>query len=1108
MNIRLSPRTAILSFGVLFSLIIAPPSKAQINTGRITGNVLDASGGAMAEATVRAISEETGVVTTTRSAGAGDYLLNFLVPGRYHVEAEKAGFRKAVQLGAVVNAGGVTRIDFSMPVGEVRQSVEVAANPLLVATETSELSQTFSKTDLDRLPNLDRNPLFQMNLMPGANNGRGSGNYGTNGGENGSAVGETRPQIASLGGVNANANSVFIEGIFNREPQNAYIGVAPPIEGVQEVQVYTGKYNAEYGFSGSAVVNVVTRSGGNELHGSAFEYLRNDALNARNFFSAGKTPFHRNQFGGSLGGPIRKNKLFFFGDYQATYQVSSSSAFTSVPSDRMYNGDFSELYAVKQGTDGAGNPYGQLYDPATRQFNAQGKVMAATPFAANIIPRSRWDPVALKMNDAFLWGKANRPGIENNLYYFNRSRQVPHQADGRVDYNVSSKDRFFYRYSVLNATLDNSTDVNQFFQNGADSATLNQNMQLTHLRTFSPTKMNELRLGYSRTNVQTSNKSMDKDWNNFFGLKNGNLGDPITRGIVEFDLAPLHGIGKPDWVAFIISNTISLTENFTWVKGRHNMKFGGNFNWVEDTSADTIGGDDPRGRISFNQAMTSYDGDAPNFAYPAFLLGVPTSSARARFVKGWPYQTFWQNAWYAQDDFKVLPSLTLNLGLRYELSTRPVERYNRQSNWDTRTNTLAVATKDDRSPALQLDKKDWGPRAGFAWTPDRGKTSLRGGYGISYWQAYWSGPLTILGLSYPNYVKQAFQSANSLLPTLSLAGDGIPVSTAQYDPQGNLLIPSNALVNGTDYNWRNQRVDQYSFNVEREIRSGMLLDIGYLGVHGRNNNHSRNINLAPPGPANVDFNLRRPLHDSYPNLRDIPVYFSEAESFYDALTARFTANVTKYLHVHATYAHGRNFANGNNINPGDLNQYYGPTDQDIAHIFNAAVSFEMPVGRGRAVLGDMPRWMDAVIGGWEYSGFIFMRSGTRFGVNASASLLNNGQSNRPDRIKDGNLPKSQRTLQRWYDTSAFVNHLEPQTYGTAGTDPLLADGEQQLDSSIFKKFRLTERQWLQFRADLFNTFNHPNFNPPSATVGSGSNGRVTATSVESRQIQFGLRLFF
>ena len=846
-----------------FLLLCSFDSQGQINTGRITGTVSDPSGASIADVVLRAISHETGVVTTTKSSSAGDYLINFLVPGSYRLEAEKPGFQTSVEPNVTVNAGGIAHSDIDMRVGEVRQTVQVASSVVAVETETSELSQTFTHKQLDALPNIDRNPLYQMNLMPGANNGRGSGNYGANGGENGSAIANSRNQIASIGGVDANANSVFIEGTFNREPQNAYVGIVPSIEAIAEVQIYTGKYNAEYGFSGSAVVNVVTKSGTNEYHGSLFEYLRNNAPDAKPFFSQSKTPFQRNQFGGAIGGPIRKNKLFFFADYQGTYFNIAGAGFTTVPTDKMYKGDFSELLDASQ-RDAAGNPFGQIYDPFTRKFDSTGNVTFAQPFPGNIIPTSRFDPVSAGMNADAIWGRANLPGTDNNLYYTTAVRRSAHQADGRLDYNLSEKDRFFFRYSGMKSVLDNSTSINQFYQGGnADSDSYNQNMHLTNMHMFSANKMSETRLAYNRTNVVTSAKSMDKDWNNFYGLKNGNLGDPVTRGLVEFSgFDPIHNVGDPDWVAFIIGNTVALTHNFTWVKGRHNMKFGANLNWIQNTSADTIGGDSPRGTLYFDAAMTSYNGESAGYSYPAFLLGTPVQISRARFVGGWPYQTYWQNAFYAQDDFKVSSSLTLNLGLRYELSSRPIERFNRQANWDIRTNQLVVASSDNRSPALQLDKNDWGPRIGFAYSPDHGKTSIRGGYGISYWQAYWSGPLTILGLTYPFYAKSAFVADNNLIPSLQLSNQGIPIASAEYDANGKLIIPDDAVIRGVDYNWRNQRVDQGSLNVERQIASGMVIDIGYQHVRGRNNNHGVNINQAPPGPANQDFNLRRPLHAS------------------------------------------------------------------------------------------------------------------------------------------------------------------------------------------------------------------------------------------------------
>ena len=347
-----------------------------------------------------------------------------------------------------MSAGGIARIDFALRVGEVLQQVEVQANQINVDTETSELSQTFSHKQLDLLPNIDRNPLYQMNLMPGANNGRGSGNYGVNGGENGSSISNSRNQLASIGGVDANANSVLVEGTFNREPQNAYVGVVPAIEGIQEVQIYTGKYNAEFGFSGSAVVNVITKSGTNERHGSAFEYLRNDVPDAKPFFAQSKTPFHRNQFGGAMGGPSARTSYSSLRTTRARTSIPRARGLPACPPTKCIVAT-SLSFMISRARMPAGNSSGQVYDPFTRQFDSRGNVTFATPFAGNIIPMSRWDPVAAKMNNDYLWGRANLPGTDNNLYYTTTQRRTVHQADGRLDYNLSEKDRFFFRYSRL-----------------------------------------------------------------------------------------------------------------------------------------------------------------------------------------------------------------------------------------------------------------------------------------------------------------------------------------------------------------------------------------------------------------------------------------------------------------------------------------------------------------------------------------------------------------------------------------------------------------------------------------------------------------------------------
>jgi hypothetical protein len=735
-----------------------------------------------------------------------------------------------------------------------------------------------------------------------------------------------------------------------------------------------------------------------------------------------------------------------------------------------------------------------------------GKVISATPFTNNIIPRSRWDPVGAKMNDQKIWGVANRPGLEQNLYALLKQGQTAHAADGRIDYNHSDKARGFFRYSILRAFNDNASDVNQFWQNGeANSTTINQNLQATHFYTFNSTMMNELRLGGNISpRITTSTNSMDQDYNNQLGIKNGNLGDPATRGLVEMNVDALHTVGDPDWVAYIRGTVLQVNDSFTWVKNRHNLKFGGTIMHVANTSADTLGGTSPRGNFTYSSSMTSFSGDARPYGYPSVLLGTPVWSARARFVAGAPYQTYWQNAFFVQDDWKILPNLTLNLGLRYEMYGLPIERFNRQANFNGKA--LLLATDSDRSPGLSPDRNGWSPRVGFAWTPDRGKTSIRGGYGRSFWQAYWQGPLSILGLTYPYYAQTAFVS-DSLVPGISVARDGLPIGSADYDSNGNLIFQDGAVIRGVDKGWKNQVVDQMTLNVQREVARGIIVDVGYLHVKGGNNLRTQNINQTPPGPPGQDIDANRPLHSTFPELTDVPISYSMTKTWYDALTAQARGQFGRSITFVASYAHGRTFDNARNIEQFNWDQYRGPSDQDIAHIFNAQFTAEIPVGRGRKFGSSMNPVLEAIVGGWQYSGFVFLRSGTRFGVNGNTSL-NNGQTNRPDRIADGNLPTDQRTLNRWYDTTAFVSHPDWATYGNAGTNPLFADGMSQLDSSISKTFTITEQMKLVFRWDMFNTFNHPDFNPPNARVGSGTNGRVTSTAIGPRGMQFGLRLYF
>ncbi|MGA8100963.1 MAG: hypothetical protein WB869_02340, partial [Candidatus Acidiferrales bacterium] len=437
-------------------------------------------------------------------------------------------------------------------------------------------------------------------------------------------------------------------------------------------------------------------------------------------------------------------------------------------------------------------------------------------------------------------------------------------------------------------------------------------------------------------------------------------------------------------------------------------------------------------------------------------------------------------------------------------------------------NVLQVASGSDRSPAVNPDSTDVEPRIGFAWSPD-GKTSIRGGWGISYWQNYWGfspngvnnggggaqSLLTVLGATYPYYVRQEFLTPNSLTPTLTITANGLPTALAETNGQGGFLIPPGQFVWGVAHNWKNQTVQQYSLDFQRQLTSKLVVGVGYLGVYGGNDPVTININQAPPSPINgINYNLNRPLYSEYPNLFDIPISESIGSSSYNALTATARGTVAKNLVVFAAFAYSRTFSNGFNTNPLAISQYYGPTQADIPLIFSAQLEYQLPFGKGQSHFSDAGRALDAVIGGWGASAFITIHDGPPFTVLSPVSLLNNGQANRPNVVSGCNPNISNRSLGEWFNTACFVNDLIPGTYGNEGTNVVRADGLQQVNLSLFKNFNFAERLKLQFRADFQNLFNHPNYGLPDLTVGDPAMGAVTSATVNARIIQLGAKLSF
>jgi len=350
---------------------------------------------------------------------------------------------------------------------------------------------------------------------------------------------------------------------------------------------------------------------------------------------------------------------------------------------------------------------------------------------------------------------------------------------------------------------------------------------------------------------------------------------------------------------------------------------------------------------------------------------------------------------------------------------------------------------------------------------------------------------------------------DSLTPSLTITGNGLPTAIAETNGQGGYILPPGQFVRGVDRNWKNQKVSQYSFDVQRQLTPKLIVDVGYLGVYGAHNPLTVNINEAPPSTINgVNYQLNRPLYSEYPNLTDIDVSESTSSSSYNALTATVRGTVGKNLQVFTTFAYSRTFSNGFNLDPFTINQYYGPTQADIPIIFNAQIVYQLPFGKGQSLLSNANSPLNTVVGGWQASAFITLHGGPPFTITSPVSLLNNGQPNRPNVVSGCKPNLSNRTLTEWFNTACFVNDLVPGNYGSEGTNMVRADGLQQVNFSMFKNFKFAERWNLQFRADFQNFFNHPNYGLPDFNVGDPTMGAVSSATINARIIQLGLKLSF
>jgi outer membrane receptor protein involved in Fe transport len=1074
-----------------FALLLASNVFAQVNaTATFSGQITDQTGAPIGNATVKITSQDTGAVITHQTSSDGNYTVPLLKAGTYSIQVTAPGFAPITRKNITLQIQQVGQEDFALQVGGIEQEVTVEGGAPLLNTETTELGNVINQDATEQLPLNGRNFSQLGYLVPGTNQGA-PGGIRTQG--NGNETQRAGAEIIA-DGARGSFNLFMIDGLDDRDQSVGTVKVFPNLESIEEFKVQIGNYDAEFA-SGGAVVNVITRSGGNTIHGSAFEFLRNDDLDSRQFFDASEPPLRQNQFGFAVGGPIVKNKLFFFGDYQGLDIHSSSTTIRSVPTAALRAGNFNGYPAT-------------IYDPST--YNATTNTRL--PFAGNVIPTSDLNPIA--QNLLAIYPLPNLSGIANNFRVNNLEVQTENQYDVRVDEVLSQKDSMFARVTHGGAditfpetpVLINGVINPLAYSQGTATGSLDLNhapstqATLQEIHQFTPNLSNQLALGYTRFALTVTPIDEPDNLAAKLGLQGANTGQD-SGAMASISISSFSSVGSSNLPEVVPQNTWQLSDTGSWTHGRHSVKFGlsivhNGFGFYQLSA--------PSGSLSFTGTYTnnpaSSSGTGAGFA--DYLLGVPASSIKSALQQGVPYETYTEYGAFVQDQWRVSNKLTVNIGLRYDVFTPVKERDNRQSDFFLGTGTLALAGQGGISDTiLNTQKHDFSPRLGIAYHLTE-KTVVRAAYGLFYFNEQGIGGSTRLFINFP-FAQQFTDTCSSTVACINLSS-GIPETLSANNLPVVVYQPTPDLT---------PNMQQWNFTLERQISKTLVLRGAYVGSRGDHLNLNISENVAVPGPGAV------PPRQPYPNYGTISAWEPRGPSNYDALQLTAEKRMGFGLSFLGAYTWSRSLdegAGGNsstgesriNIqNPRNLIADYGLSNFSYGQRFTLSTVYLIPIGHGRQFLGNANRIVDGVAGGWQLTSIVTLESGAPFSVSLASATANTGTFTRPNRICNGNLPSGQQTIKEWYNISCFVTP-PLYTFGNTGRNVLIGPGIETWDLGADKDFRITERFGLQFRAEFFNTLNHPNFGLPNSSIGSTAAGTITGVLTNARQVQFALRLHF
>jgi Carboxypeptidase regulatory-like domain/TonB dependent receptor len=1149
--------SSLFLLSIVAGLVLPRPTIAQVDMGSISGTVRDTSGAVIPGVKVVLTNVDTGITTSTTTGSEGQYTLSPLKIGHYSVSAEATGFQAVRQNNVTVDVQQKVEVDLTLRVGQATETIEVnTAPPLLQALDAS-VGQVIEEKAINDLPLNGRNFTFLAQLSAGVTQGqqdsRGLGDSGS------FAANGLRPAQNNylLDGIDNNSNLVdFLNG-------TGY-SVKPAVDAIQEFKVETNDYSAELGRSAGAVLNATIKSGTNQFHGTAWEFFRNDKLDAANYFENGlkKGEFRQNQFGASLGGPIRHDKTFFFMDYEGTRIRQAIPYVSTVPTDLERSTGYTNLSELlTQGgslSDNLGRsfPLGQVFDPSTTRpvtagtvdpvtgLTAQSTGFVREPFQNNALPANRLDQNAINLLNLF--PVPNNSGLFNNYVSNPVLSNNTNQFDVRVDQNFSSKDSVFGRVTYV----DNPEFIPGPFGGIADGgsfSTGNQsvtsfNSALSETHTFSPTLVNEARLGYNHLSSSRDQPNANKNGIPAqFGIQgvpqensNGGLGSIFITG--------LNTLGSNQFLPSIeLSTTSQITDNVTKTAGRQTLKMG--FQW-QRLGFSILQPPSGRGTWSFSGVYTEIPTTTGGNTGLAQMLLTPiagTVPGAADNVGGADdvnfsnfARTSQKHEYYAgyfQDDIKVFPKLNVNLGLRYEYFGQLIETHGNQSNFlpatsgnstflltQKRCNSpfssdfLAAAATDhiniacSGQPGLgESQKANFAPRVGFAYqlTP---KFVLRGGYGIFYGgfensvvETYVDFPFQFT-LDYPNLVPNApVTFANGSIATLETGLTGISLNSNQVEPGGVSFT-------GEDYHMKTPNTQGYNLTAQYEITPNDSVQLGYVGntVHhlGVYLNPNSPREILPPGLNSFDFS-------PYPDFQTGITYTHFAgDSHYNALQMNYERRFNHGLTALANFTYANCMTNAVDVlNATAINQYrapflpgfgihrdFGLCDFDVQKVVHFSGGYQLPFGNGRAFLASGSKLVNAFVGGWNTNWILTLQDGQP-GTVGCAITTTSGFGCNAFKVPGEDPYAGPHNVNQWLNPAAFASPPVATTIGQTSYLPLgggpsqfRGPGFHRLDFSLFKEFRLSERFRMEFRSEFFNLANHPNFSNP----GFSGNGVVAA----------------